>query len=523
MQIGKKISHQNIFLAGIILLAIALPFSNFLMSVAQIILVANWLLEGDLKFKLKSFAQNKLALVLSMVLLMHIVGLAYSSDWDYGLNDIKKKAPLFLLPLIFSTSKKLEKVQFELVLKLFIAAVLVATLYSTLVLFGITGVEITDIRQISRFISHIRFSLMISFSTLLCAYFFKVSASKHKVFLAITIAWFVMFLVLMESLTGLITLSAGIFLILFKLMAEQSSRALKMVGFAFLLTLLLSPAAYLAWELRQYYNVKPLDPATMEKFTSKGAPYYHEYESEEIENGNYVRVYIAQDELAEAWRNRSAFPFDSLDRKGHFLEYTIYRFLTSKGLRKDADGLSALTDSEIFAIENGIANVDYQDKSSLRDRIRQLIWEVDWYFKSYNPTGHSLTMRLEFWKIAGGIVREHPFIGVGTGDVPAAFESGYQQSNTQLGKDYWHRSHNQFLAIAVALGILGLLYFIFSLVYPFYATTNSRSYFYLCFFVIAIMSMFTEDTLETQAGISFFTFFTSFLLFLPKAEVPGKD
>ncbi|MBA3901831.1 MAG: hypothetical protein H0X62_16790, partial [Bacteroidetes bacterium] len=301
MQLGKKLSHENVFFAGILLLAIALPFSNFLMSFAQIILVANWLLEGNLKNKWKSFLQNKLALVLSGVLLIHIMGLAYSVDWIYGLNDIKKKAPILLLPLIFSTSPKMEKEKIMLVLKVFIAAVLTATLYSSLILFGFTGKEITDIRQISTFISHIRFSLMISFSTLLTAYFFKTSVGKARLFLGLTILWFVGFLILMESLTGLITLSAGTFLLLFTLMLQQQNKAVKYTGFAVIFVLLVSPALYLAWELRQYYDVEPLNPSTLEEFTSRGEKYYHEYESQEIENGNYVRIYIARDELKEAW------------------------------------------------------------------------------------------------------------------------------------------------------------------------------------------------------------------------------
>jgi hypothetical protein len=460
--------------------------------------------------------------VLSGLLLIHIAGLVYSVDWAFGLEDIKKKTPLLLLPLIFSTSPKLGTEKFNLVLKIFIAAVLTATIYSTLILMGITGKEITDIRQISTFISHIRFSLMISFSTLLSAYFYKSSLGKERFLFGLAIFWFVAFLILMESLTGLITLSAGVFFLLFRLIWQQQNQRIKYTGFVLLFALMFSPGFYLAWELKQYYNIEPLNPLEMEHFTSKGAPYYHEYESKEIENGNFVRIYIAQDELKEAWNIRSTIPFDSIDRKGHFLEYTIYRFLTSKGLRKDADGLASITDEEIFAIENGIANVDYQDISSLRDRVRQVIWEVDWYFKSYNPTGHSLTMRLEFWKIAGGIISNDLILGVGTGDVPAAFENGYINSNTQLGKDFWHRSHNQFFAIAVALGLFGLAYFIFSLVFPFFNTSNSRSYFYLTFFVIAVLSMFTEDTLETQAGVSFFAFFTSFLLFMPHPEAGDK-
>jgi len=35
---------------------------------------------------------------------------------------------------------------------------------------------------------------------------------------------------------------------------------------------------------------------------------------------------------------------------------------------------------------------------------------------------------------------------------------------------------------------------------------------YLSFFIIAVISFLTEDTLETQAGVTFFAFFNSFFL-----------
>ena len=35
----------------------------------------------------------------------------------------------------------------------------------------------------------------------------------------------------------------------------------------------------------------------------------------------------------------------------------------------------------------------------------------------------------------------------------------------------------------------------------------------MTFFIIAIVSFFAEDTLETQAGVTFYAFINSFLLF----------
>ena len=511
MLFKHKISHNNIYFLGLILLAVALPFSNLLMSIAQIILFANWVVEGNLKNKFRNFLNNRTAIILSGVFFIHVAGLFYTSDWIYGLEDVKKKIPLMLLPLIISTSSPLSKEKIHCILKLFLFSVFISTLVSTIIFTGITGKEIVDIRQISVFISHIRFSLMICFSFFIAAYFSISKSYKSKLIWAFVSIWFFCFLILMESLTGLTALFLGLLILAIRWILNQPLKRNLAAAFI-IISFLLIPPAYITYHVIEFYSPYIPKLQQLEAFSARGEKYSHNMESREIENGNYVRLYVAINELKETWNQRSQIKFDSIDRKGHYIEYTILRFLTSKGLRKDAEGVNALTNEEIIAIENGVANYEYQEKSSLNNRIKQVIWEVDWYLKGYNPTGHSFTMRLEFWRAAWIIIKENFAMGIGTGDAPAAFKNQYNQINTQLGKDCWHRSHNQFLAITVALGLIGLAYFIFSLIYPFLNISNRKNYFYLLFFIIVAFSMLSEDTLETQAGVTFFAYFNSLLL-----------
>ncbi|MCK4637825.1 MAG: hypothetical protein KAT33_00235, partial [Bacteroidales bacterium] len=80
------------------------------------------------------------------------------------------------------------------------------------------------------------------------------------------------------------------------------------------------------------------------------------------------------------------------------------------------------------------------------------------------------------------------------------------------------RSHNQFMSIFIAFGLLGFMWFIFTLLYPPIKTRKFLNYFYAIFFITIILSMFTEDTIESQAGATFFAFFNSFLIFCQKNE-----
>jgi O-antigen ligase len=121
-------------------------------------------------------------------------------------------------------------------------------------------------------------------------------------------------------------------------------------------------------------------------------------------------------------------------------------------------------------------------------------------------------MRLYFWKAALFIIKEHPIFGVGTGDVQSELNITYIKTKSPLEPKWYKRPHNQFLTISVSLGLIGLLFFIFSLIYPLITLNKFLPILYWPFFILAINSFILEDTLESQAGISFFASFNTLFL-----------
>ena len=133
-------------------------------------------------------------------------------------------------------------------------------------------------------------------------------------------------------------------------------------------------------------------------------------------------------------------------------------------------------------------------------------------------------MRLEFWKAAVYIIQRNLWVGVGTGDVQRAFDKAYYRTNTKLSHEWRLRSHNQFLAITVAFGLTGLLVFLISIIYPALALRKKLSGLYWLFLSIALISFLTEDTLETQSGVSFFAYFNTLFLWLANSgKKPEPD
>ena len=507
--------HTHIYHFALVLLVIGMPTSKFLISVAELTLAGNWIAEGNLKNKFILFWKNKSALLLCSVILLHIIGLLYTTNFADGFLDIRVKAPLFVLPFILSTSKPLTEKIVHIVLKFFVASVVYCTITSALILLDIFHRPVVDVRNISIFISHIRFALLICISFFIAVYFIIKSNTKiEKAIWAVLIVWFITTLVFMESLTGIAILTITSAVILFY---KAITSKVKLIKFGIPIVFLCFIAFSISY-LRGIMNernkqTETIDFAKMDKLTSRGNPYTYTTSSTLTENGHLIWIYFCESELREEWNKRSAIKFGENDKKGNPLSYTLTRFLSSKGWRKDADAVTALTTDEIAAIERGVPNVNFQSVSSLTGRIYETLWEIDLYKSTGDANGHSLTQRFEYWKVATEIIRKNLLFGVGTGDVQNSFDEEYVITNSKLAPEWRLHSHNQYLSITVAFGIFGLIWFLASMVYPMFAQRKVFDYLYISFFIIASISFLTEDTLETQAGVTFYAFLNSFLLF----------
>ena len=506
--------HRYIYIFALIMLVVGLPLSKFLMSLSEIILACNWLLEGNLKNKFIAFWKNKTALIISSLLLLHFIGLFYTSNFAYAFKDIRIKTPLFILPLIISTSKPLSQKLFDTILQLFVTAIIIGTIISSLILIDVIHRHIIDIRNISIFISHIRFALLICVGIFISSYFiFNSLTIFSKIMWSTIIVWMVFFLIVMESLTGLAALSIAVFILTTYAIIKSKNRILKYGALILLCGSISMMIYYINSIAKENKNQDFIDLNKLDTYTSHGNLYEHDKLSKLTENGHLIWMYLCNKELQQSWNNRSTIKIDSSNWNGNTIYYTLIRFLASKGSRKDADAVNLLTDKEINAIEHGTTNINYQNISSLNGRIYETLWEIDLYRKTGEASGHSLTQRFEYWKTAISIIKNNLFFGVGTGDVPIAFEQEYIKNNSTLSQEWRLRSHNQYLSIAVAFGIIGLLWFLLTLIIPFLNEKKGFNYLYITFFIIAIVSFFTEDTLETQAGATFFGFLNSFFLF----------
>ena len=515
MQLPFKINHRLVYFIAFILLAISIPLSRFGMSIAQFLLIGNWLLEGNLKEKIQRFFHNKAALALASLYLLHIAGLLYTSDFHYAVKDLRIKLPILIFPLVLSTIEPVSRKQFYILLKVFVGAVLSGTFISVGIYFF---KEISDFRSISPFISHIRFSLNTALAIFVTVYLI-INEYRHnlkmKIISAAAVVWMMMFLFIIESVTGIFIVLFASFVIGFLEILKDRNMYYRLTLFLLLITVPLFVYLYIHDVAKSYLTPNRQELQHVEKFTVNGNRYSNDTVNMPVENGSYIGLYICNKELKKEWAKKSEFDFAGKDLKGQPLKYTLYRYLNSKGLRKDSAGFSKLSREDIRAVELGIANYHYTKKFSLNTRLYKLLWGYDNYLRGGNPSGHSLLQRFEFWRAGIGIIKSNFLIGVGTGDISRAFYNQYENSGTNLTKDLWvNRTHNQYLTIFATFGVAGFVWFLFTLFYSPFRMRKFGNYLFLAFFITMLLSMLMEDTLETQAGVTLFAFPFSFLLFM---------
>ena len=522
------------YLLGLLMVAVGLTLSPFLMGMSQFWLVLVWLVDaftppfkgvGGIKHKLSQFIHNKAAVLLVAFYLMHVVGLLWTSDFEYALKDLRVKLPILVMPLVLSSMEPLDRKRFDFVMLVYVLSVFVATLFSSV---SYWRHDYEDIREISHFISHIRFCLNIVFCiAIICWYivktkvpepvegpsYFGIKAAINRFLQYFLLIWFAYQIYIFESLSGYVILAAVIIVsAVYAFLRWKKGRGWRIAVGVSALAVLLIGTFVVVHQIKPLLKVEQVDFSTLEKKTALGNDYWHDTVCNPVEDGKYVGLYYCHKELQEAWPQRSDLPLGGTTTNGENLEATLVRYLTSKDLRKDAQGVMALTEEDIHNIEQGVANYNNWKHPGLHARLSTTLFEYNLYRRFNNPNGGSLAQRIEFTRASFHLIGQHPWFGVGTGDVPQAFSAAYDEIHSPLKEEFRFRAHNQYLAIAVAFGLIGLAFFLFVLLYPWLSSKKYHTYLYLVFLCIMLLSMFPEDTLETQAGATLFAFFEALLI-----------
>lgn len=495
-------------------MVISLPIFNVGMSIGMFWIAAIWIFDlvHDIFWKhtpwvkFQDFGRNRLAQFFALIYVAFVIGMLYSEDTAYGWRDLRIKSPLFIIPFALSFLHHLPKAYYLRLYQLFILSVVFSVSCALLVRYQILDIPYENVREVTLLfitrISHVRLSLMVVLAGMMAIWLAR--EQKRWLYLLL-VAYFGFFLVSIQSGTGIVIWLAT--LSIFILASRKSSNKLdQFIKYGFFLLASLT-VIYIGYCVHDYYDVDKSECENLPEKTERGALYVHDLANTQLENKHYVWLYYADEEMVSAWNARSELELSGPDGRGQNLKSTLIRYITSTGAHKDSVGVFSLTEEDISRIESGVSSVAEGTKFPLHARVEKIILEFEKYRFGWNPGGNSLTQRLEYWKTACSVIGKNPILGVGTGDVQLAYDVEYVDSNSQLHEKYRLRAHNQYLTLMLTLGMPFALLCIGVMLYFLYRQIKNGDLLYVSFIVIAALSFITEDTLETQAGVTFIAFF----------------
>lgn len=510
--------HRYIYLFSLALAFVSLPFSQFTLSVGIIVLFLNWLLEGRWKEKINQLKGNTALFLFVLIYLSIVIGIFYSSNSLYGFKELKLKLPLLIIPLVVSTSKPVEGREKLYILVLFSLSVLVASFYSAFLYLNYFNYGGGNVREISPFISHIRFSLMVN---LALASLIWIVTNKHvvskfiKTLIFLAFIWLTFFLFVLQSLTGIAVFIVTLAFFILYYIVKLKRRLYRTLLVISLILFLLVPSVYIVKQASSYFgNREKIDIDNLSAKTINGNPYTHNSNPMQYENGHLVWINVCWVELEAQWALRSKVPFSSNDKLGQPLSGTVVRYMASMGLDKDSVGIWNLDEIDISLIEAGATSVVFKEnRFGLYPRLYQIFWEIDQYNTFGKISGSSLVQRLVFHRAALRIISDNFLFGLGTGDLEDEFNRYYSNHEPNLDEEYWYLSHNQILTQWVQVGLWGVIVFIIGWFAPIFIQRKHKDLMVIAFLLIISISMLNEDTFQTHVGVSLTSLFYSLLVF----------
>ena len=219
----------------------------------------------------------------------------------------------------------------------------------------------------------------------------------------------------------------------------------------------------------------------------------HKLDRRVTENGHHVWIEVAWGELQSQWEDISNVPFAQI-------EGALVRFLSSKGLPKDRQGLAELDAEELAAVERGTTSVVELRGGPWTKRWNRFKYNWgEWLDGNRSPRA-SILARSVYQEVGARAWAKIPaplwLTGCGPGVDNEWLDTAYADAFPDWPEGGRKRPHNQYLTLLLSAGLIGLCLFLWALK-CLWTHPPARP----GVFLIAL-SCLAEDTLETQAGVT---------------------
>ncbi|HTS43355.1 MAG TPA: O-antigen ligase family protein [Puia sp.] len=134
-----------------------------------------------------------------------------------------------------------------------------------------------------------------------------------------------------------------------------------------------------------------------------------------------------------------------------------------------------------------------------------------------------LEPRIARWKAALTLIRQSPLIGYGSGEEIIRLKEVYFERKLYNSYLLDLNAHNQYLSLVLKTGIVGLIIYLYVLYFGFSRAFREKDFLFGCFLILIATVSFSENILDTNKGIFFFSFFFSLFLFRKKEKPARSD
>ena len=502
-------NEQAIYFILLLCIAFTFSFSRYFLRFWVILMILLFILNGGFRVKIQRLKQNFPLLVLSSFFFLFLLGAFYAVEPSEAFKHLRILLPWLGLPIVIGSYPKLSNSRFYLFLQIFILGVFLHTIISYLASTGLPLGEVDTFRDLGLYYSIHRFALTIVLAIFFLFYFIK-SQYYHlnKIKLTgyfIVLLWLIIFLFYTKNLTGILVFVAIFAVYSLKFVFFHKNIYLRTAS----LVLFLSVSVFFGSKFYEIYddfwNLPDINELELPEKTPNGNEYFHDTSSIRVINGNYLYLFVCGKEMREAWKKRSELGFDERTENGRKTGNVLRKYLTSKGLHKDSVGISKLNETDIEAIENGIINYKYIN-FDFTDRLYETVREIYYYQKKNKPNG-TLTARLFAIKEGVKIFKQKPLFGYGTSSTNIKYNEHY--SHFDESNRYFVPAHNQYLQILIEFGIVGFLWFLVAIFYPYFSIKGYRLFLFNTMFAYFLLASLMNNPFNSQLALTIWVSFYS--------------
>ncbi len=133
----------------------------------------------------------------------------------------------------------------------------------------------------------------------------------------------------------------------------------------------------------------------------------------------------------------------------------------------------------------------------------------------------STNIRYSIYEFAIKAFKSSPIIGHGIGDYRDVLNETYKGESEFLYKKKYN-THNQYLSFLTSIGLLGLLIYLFNLLKHFNNAFKRSNLILILLLVFYSFVMISENILEREDGVIFFSFFINFFALKSISKIPDE-